>query len=138
MDTANVNDPKSLEAIYPRDAFEREARLNAQDKTTVHHGLKILSAPDENGNFSLTRANQHVGETQAASHSLFLCPLLPASEQDEFIQSEGYGGPVERRDPPQDRGDPYRSFLEEVIRAAKSADFPPTDGAERLKGFHGG
>ena len=138
MDTANINDPKSLERIYPRADYEEDAHRNAQDKNTVHHGLKILSAPGSDGSFTVTRANRHVGEVQAPTHSLFVCPFLSASEQEEFAQDGNYGGPVEKQDPPREKTDPYGAFLADVILTAKSAHFPPTDGAQRLKGFHGG
>ncbi|WP_207455926.1 hypothetical protein [Azospirillum sp. SYSU D00513] len=138
MEKANVNDLSSLERVYPRDAYEEEARRNAQDKNTVHHGLKILSAPDGEGNFDVMRANRHVGEVPAPTHSLFVCPFLPAAEQEQFTQDRNYGGPIQKPEGTENRTDPYQAFLAQVVATAKSADFPPTDGEERLKGFHGG
>ena len=139
METANVNDPASVETIYSRADFEREARLNAQDKTTIQHGITILSAPDGDGNFSLMRASRHVGEVGESSHSIFVGPSLKTSEHGAFIQNDtGYGGPIEQHDPPKEPADPYRLFVEEIFQAVRSADFPPDVPPERLKGFHGG
>ena len=112
METANINDPASFERIYSRTDFEREARLNSQDKTTVQHGIAILSAPDGDGNFSVTRANRHVGEVGESSHSIFIGPSLEAPE--------------------------YGLFVEGVFQAVRSAHFPPDVPVERLRGFHGG
>ncbi|HYG85456.1 MAG TPA: hypothetical protein VD978_04290 [Azospirillum sp.] len=139
MATANVNDPGSLEAVYSRADFERDARLNAEDKTAVQHGVSILSAPDDAGTFSIVRADHHVGEVEESSHSIFLSPVLEPSEYGALTQDDtDYGGPVEEHSPPEESADPYQSFLEDVIRAARSAHFPDADVAERLKGFYGG
>ncbi|WP_448206458.1 hypothetical protein [Azospirillum sp. sgz302134] len=139
MQTANVNDPKSVEALYSRADFEKEARLNSQDKTTVQHGLMILSEPGPDGTFSLQRANRHVGEAQDTANSVFLCPLLNSAEYGAFVQNDtAYGGPVDPPKRPSDRADPYRAFIDDVIQAARTAHFPPGVPAECLKGFHGG
>ncbi|WP_448188005.1 hypothetical protein [Azospirillum sp. sgz301742] len=139
MPTANIHDPASVEAIYPRAEFEREARLNAQDKVTVQHGVTILSTPDGSGTFTLVRASRDVGETADSPHSIFVAPSLETSEYGAFIQNDtDYGGPVKRRDAPKDPADPYRSFVEEILQAARSARFPPAAPADRLRGFHGG
>lgn len=139
MQVANVNDAGSVEKLYSKADFETDARLNAQDKAVVHHGLKILTAPDANGDFTLIRANQHVGEEHAPVHSVFVSPFLEASEYGRFIQDgTDYGGPVEPASPPRDPADPYRSFIEDVLLAARSTHFPPALAAERLKAFLGG
>lgn len=139
MDTANINDPRSVEAIYPRAAFEEDVRRNAQDKTTVQHGLKLLAAPDAEGRFRLTRANRHVGEVEDGHHVVLLCPQLPQGEYAHFVQDDtDYGGPVEQRDPPADAEDPYRAFIADVIRTARATPPLPPIPAERLQGFRGG
>lgn len=139
METVNVNDSASLERIYSKADFDADVRLNAQDKTTVLHGLMILSVPDRDGNFTIMRANRQVGEPNETSHSIFVSPALGSAEYGAFVQNDtDYGGPVERRDPPPERTDPYRSFLQEVFQTASSAQFPPAVPAERLKGFRGG
>ncbi|MCW2241162.1 hypothetical protein [Azospirillum canadense] len=139
METANVNDPASLEKVYSKADFEADARLNAQDKTTVLHGLMILSTPGGDGSFSIMRANRQVGEVEGTTHSIFVSPTLSSAESDAFFQNDtDYGGPVEQRDAPDERTDPYRSFLRDVLETARSARFPPAVPAERLKGFRGG
>lgn len=139
VETANIDDPASVERIYSRADFERDSRLNAQDKTAIRHGITILSQPDTAGDFSLVRASRHVGEEAESTHSLFLYPELKPSEYGALIQDDtGYGGPVERHDVPEDPADPYRSFVEDVVQAARSAHFPPEAPPELLKGFHGG
>ncbi|MBP2295736.1 hypothetical protein [Azospirillum rugosum] len=139
METANVNDPTSLETLYSKADFEKDARLNAQDKTTVLHGLMILSMPGDDGSFSITRANRQVGEVEDTSHSIFVSPRLSGAESDAFVQNDtDYGGPVEQRDPPRERTDPYRAFLDDVLQAARTARFAPAVPAEKLKGFRGG
>lgn len=139
MQTANVHDPSSFESVYPRSAFDNDARLNARDKETVAHGVMILSMPDADGNFSLTPSKRHVGEPDKTTHSIFLSPSLESSEYGAFVQNDtAYGGPVEPVDAPKEPSDPYRSFVEKVMQAARSADFPPEPPAELLTGFRGG
>lgn len=139
MQTANIHDPLSIENVYPRSAFDNDARQNARDKEAVEHGVMILSMPDAEGNFSLKPSQRHVGEPDAATHSIFLSPTLESSEYGALIPSDtGYDGPIEPAEAPRTSGDPYRSFVESLIQAARDADFPPPPPAESLKGFRGG
>ena len=139
MHTANIHDPLSIESVYPRSAFDSDARLNARDKEAVAHGVMILSMPDSDGNFSLMRSKRHVGEPDKTTHSIFLSPSLESSEYGAFVQSDtNYGGPMEPVEAPQELGDPYRSFVETLMQTARDADFPPAPSADRLTGFRGG
>lgn len=139
MQTANIHDPRSIESVYPRSAFDNDARQNARDKEAVEHGVMILSMPDADGNFSLTRSQRHVGEPGATTHSIFLAPTLDSSEYGALLPSDtDYGGPVEAATVPKTPGDPYGSFVDSLIQAARGADFPPPPPAESLKGFRGG
>ncbi|OYD85145.1 hypothetical protein [Azospirillum brasilense] len=139
MQTANIHDPSSIERIYPRSAFDNDARQNARDKEAVEHGVMVLSKPDADGNFSLMRSQRHVGEPDATTHSIFLSPTLDNSVYGALTPSDtGYDGPVEPADAPEPAGDPYRSFVESLIEVARNADFPPPPPAESLKGFRGG
>ncbi|WP_353860797.1 hypothetical protein [Azospirillum formosense] len=139
MQTANIHDPSSIESVYPRSAFDNDARQNARDKEAVEHGVMILSMPDTDGNFSLTRSQRHVGEPDATTHSIFLSPTLDSAEYGALVPSDtGYDGPIEPAEAPQTSGDPYRSFVDSLIQAARGADFPPAPPAESLKGFRGG
>ncbi|QCN96899.1 hypothetical protein D3093_16445 (plasmid) [Azospirillum argentinense] len=139
MQTANIHDPLSIESVYPRSAFDADARQNARDKETVEHGVMILSMPDADGNFSLKPSQRHVGEPEATTHSIFLSPRLESSEYGALTPSDtGYDAPIEPAETPKTSGDPYRSFVESLIEAARGADFPPPPPAESLKGFRGG
>ncbi|CAO3378532.1 hypothetical protein [Azospirillum argentinense] len=139
MQTVNIHDPSSIESVYPRSAFDTDARQNARDKEAVEHGVMILSMPDADGNFSLTRSQRHVGEPGATTHSIFLSPTLDSSEYGALVPSDtGYDGPIEPAEASPTSGDPYRSFVDSLIQAARDADFPPQPPAESLKGFRGG
>jgi len=140
MATANVNEPDTVKTSYPREVFEHDARLNSNSKSTVHHGLLILSKPDGSGTFSIARANRPAGGAQAEIGSVFLCPFMGAGYGSLMQNDTAYGGSVEKDPPPADEADPYSTFIEDVITAARTADFPDPSGRddERLRGFHGG
>ncbi|ALJ37280.1 hypothetical protein D9623_14400 [Azospirillum brasilense] len=139
MQTANINDPLSIESVYPRSAFDNDARQNARDKEAVEHGVMILSMPDADGNFALKPSQRHVGEPETTTHSIFLSPTLENSEYGALNPSgSGYDGPIEPAESVKTSSDPYRSFVDSLIQAARDADFPPSPPAESLKGFRGG
>ena len=138
-DKANINDVSSLERLYSRDDFERDAAQNARDKATVLRGLKVLSAPDGEGYFAVSRASQHVGERDPEGDSVFLAPQLsqsgaaqPGSAYDNSLEPE--------KSPSASGGGEYAAFLRGVMETAKSARFKSAigRGEERLVGFHGG
>jgi hypothetical protein len=62
---ANVFRRETIEAIYPRDVFENDAGLNSTADAVVLHGVFIGSAPDEQGQFRITRATRQVGGSSA-------------------------------------------------------------------------
>ncbi|NUB26961.1 hypothetical protein [Azospirillum brasilense] len=139
MQTANIHDPLSIESVYPRSAFDNDARQNARDKEAVEHGVMILSMPDADGNFALKPSQRHVGEPETTTHSIFLSPTLENSEYGALNPSgSGYDGPIEPAESVKSSSDPYRSFVDSLIQAARDADFPPPPPAESLKGFRGG
>jgi hypothetical protein len=142
MPDANINDRGSVERLYPRDDFERDAGENSDAKATAHRGLRILSAVDPNGRFSAERGSRHVGERDPESDTVFVAPF-PAQSQAPLQQTNTYGGPVETSDPTQggqEKGDEYQAFIDRIIAAAKAAEFKPAIGRHeaRLRGFHGG
>jgi hypothetical protein len=142
MAQANINDRLTLERLYPREAFDRDSRLNAEIKTEILHGLKITSAPDETGAFRLTRASRHVAELNPEGDVVFVFPHGYRGD-DALMQGPDYGGPEERKQAPsggQDAGTAYDRFIDQVVEAAQSADFKPAIGCResRLEGFHGG
>jgi hypothetical protein len=148
MTSASIHDRASIERLYPRDAFEADAGSNAQAKTSVLKGLRILSAPDDAGAFQVTRASQHTGEAHAGDaqgrgNGLFLAPNLGANFAALMRNDTDYGGAQEKHDALDSvaaRQDDYGAFIDRVIASARAADFerPIGRGEERLKGFHGG
>lgn len=142
MAIANVNDKTTIERLYPRETFARDAGRNADAKASAQHGLRIESEPDGTGAFSLSPASRHVGEGDMRMHSLF---LAPARSYDAALEPGGaaYGGTAERQDGPAadhsaaERA--YEDFIDRVLDAARSVRFQELDAQdERLKGFHGG
>lgn len=139
MASANVNDRASIEAIYPRAAFEADAAQNARDKAAVLHGVAIASEVAESGAFALQRARRHVGENDPLGDTLFLAPFLP----DEGPRApRPYRSAGEEPDAASEaaRGDAYAHFIDGIVETARRAAFkePIGRGEERLRGFHGG
>ena len=142
MAEANVNDRDSVERLYPREDFERDAGANSDAKATVHRGLRVLSAVDLEGRFRAERGSRHVGECDPESDTLFLAPFLKQAYA-ALQQTDVYGGAAENSDAlakTAHERDEYRAFIDRIIDAAKSADFkaPIGRGEKRLQGFHGG
>ena len=142
MAEANINDRASIERLYSRADFEREAGGNSDAKATVHRGLRIVSPVDANGRFSIERGSRHVGESDPEGDTVFVAPFLRQAYAP-LQQSDTYGGPVESGDAlasSAHKADDYRAFIDRLIEAAKSADFkaPVGHGEDRLRGFHGG
>lgn len=142
MATANVNDRTTIERLYPREAFARDAGRNADPKATAQHGLRIESEPDGTGAFALSPASRALVEEDMGLHSLF---LAPTRSYDAALEPGGaaYGGTAERRDGPAAERSAaqraYESFIDRVLEAARSVRFQELDPQdERLKGFHGG
>jgi hypothetical protein len=140
MGSANVNERASVEAIYPREAFEADAARNSRGKAAVLHGLLIASEVSESGAFALQRAKRHIGENDPLGDTRFLAPFPreAALEQTPVCGAarEKAGG-LEKGER---RGDDYRAFIDQVIEAATRAEFKDAIGRheERLRGFHGG
>jgi hypothetical protein len=142
MPDANINDRSSVEQIYPRDDFDRDAGENSDAKATVHRGLRIVSAVDPDGRFKAERGLRHVGESDPESDTVFVAPFL-AQSHAPLQQTNTYGGAVETSDPAQtlqEKADDYQAFIDRIIAAAKAAEFKPPIGRHegRLRGFHGG
>ena len=76
MTAANVNDRSTVEAIYPREAFQSDAAENSRAKTAVLRGVLIASAASESGAFAFHRASRHVGEKDPLGDTRFLAPFL--------------------------------------------------------------
>jgi hypothetical protein len=142
MPDANINDPASIERLYPREDFERDGGENGRAKATVHRGIRILSPVAPDGRFSAERGTRHVGEADPEGDTVFLAPFLTEANAP-LQQGAAYGGPVEAGDASDiaaQKSDDYRAFLDRVAEAAKAAEFKSPIGRheERLRGFHGG
>jgi hypothetical protein len=142
MAQANVNDRASVERLYPRAEFERDAAANSDAKATVLRGLRIVTRPDGNGNFTAERTSRHVGERDPEGDTVFLAPYFGRAYAP-LQQSEAYGGAEESADAAAtaaNKADDYDAFIDRMIAAARSADFKPPIGRaeERLRGFRGG
>ena len=123
MATANIHDPRSIERIYPRDAFASDASGNDRGKVETLKGVRITAAPDETGDFGLEPAALHAGEAPSAT---FLAPFHRATAQEGATE-----------DPDPQLG--YEAFLDEIVEAAKRfgfrADASPGPGDPRLRGL---
>ena len=97
MAQANVHDRLTIERLYPRDAFDRDLRKNADVKTEILHGIRVMSAPDANGDFILARASRHVAEQNPEGDVIFVFPHRYQGD-DALMQGPDYGGPEEKSD----------------------------------------
>ena len=122
MATANIHDPSSIEQIYPPDAYASDASENERRKPAVLKGVRVTSAPDEAGDFTIERATQQVGEVPGA---VFLAPFHRATAQEDAAVN------------PESR-DGYEAFVSDIIEAAVRfgyrAEESPGRGDARLRG----
>jgi hypothetical protein len=140
MQCVNINKRETLEAYYPQDSFLHDANHNAMARTPVMHGLCILSAPDAEGTFKITKAHHSVAE-EGVDHDVVM--LYPRRDDDNhwFDKSEPDATKaVHIKDHPIDLSHLYGDFIDRVIEAARNAHFPTSigRGEPRLQGFHGG
>ncbi|HWI28052.1 MAG TPA: hypothetical protein VN668_13850 [Stellaceae bacterium] len=131
MSQANIGDRNSIERIYPRAVFLREANANSRAKASVLRGLSILSSPDTAGDFSLVRAAQHAGEREAGEGAVFLCPFAQATSRGAEYPTATAGGAAA------EDADPYAAFITRVLETARTAQLPEPTGLHdpRLKGL---
>ena len=142
MPEANINDRSSVEGLYPREDFDRDAGENADAKATVHRGLRIVSPVDRDGRFSAERGSRHVGESDPEGDTVFVAPYL-ATGLAPLRGTDAYGGPTDTDVAPGGGGrkdQDYQAFIDRIIEAARAAEFKPAVGRheDRLRGFHGG
>ena len=123
MPKANIHCPKTLEQVYPSDAFASDAAENGPATSEVLLGVRILSAPDEGGDFEFERARQHVGEVATPAF------LAPHRREDRLI-SCGRDSPAAQSA----QSDPrhgYAAFLADIIAAAQQFGFEPEKSPSR-------
>jgi hypothetical protein len=140
MQSVNINQRETLESYYPLDSFVHDANQNARGKAAVMHGLRILSAPDGDGAFKITKAQHNVAEDTTDQDALFLYSVRD-DDNNWFDKGEAdTSKAVHAKQHPVDVSELYRGFIDRVIEAARNAKFQPDigRGEPRLKGFHGG
>jgi hypothetical protein len=119
---ANIDDRRSIERLYPPDAFARDAAENDRPRIEILKGVRIASAPDADGNFAMEPAAQYTGEVPG---TLFLAPFprRAAGEPAGDDPDPRYG---------------YNAFIDEIIDAARRhgyrADESPGPDDPRLRG----
>ena len=119
---ANIHDRRSIERIYPPEAFAVDAAENQrQPANELVRGVRIVSPPDESGAFELDPAARHLGEDPS---TVFLAPCRPTGTKAHAST-----------DP--DRG--YDEFIDDIIAAAQqfaaTARPSPGPGDPRLHGL---
>ena len=123
MPKANIHRRETIEQVYPPDAFASDAAENGPATNEVVLGVRILSAPDEGGNFEFERARQHVGEAGAPTF------LAPQRREDRLINS-GRDSPAAQSAQPDPRQG-YGDFLADIVAAAQKFGFEPEKSPSR-------
>jgi len=140
MQSVNINQRETLESYYPQDSFVHDANQNAMAKAHVMHGLRILSVPDAEGVFKVTKAQHNVVSDDISQDAL----LLYSVRDDDnywFDKSEADATKaIHVKEHPIDVLKLYRDFIDRVIETARNAHFQTAIGRDepRLHGFHGG
>jgi hypothetical protein len=122
MDKANVHDRRSIERIYPPDAFARDAGENDRARIAMLKGVRVVSAPDDNGDFEVSPAAQYSGEVAG---TVFLAPFhRRATSEHGAANPDPHHG--------------YDEFIDDIIEAAwrhgYRAAASPGPGDARLRG----
>ena len=140
MQSVNIHQRETIESYYPLDSFVHDANQNARGKADVMHGLRILSAPDGDGAFKVTKAQHNVAEDASHEDTLFLYSVRD-DDNNWFDRAEPDASKaVHAKEHPVNVSDLYRGFIDRVIETARNAHFQPDigRGEPRLQGFHGG
>lgn len=124
MIKVKIDDRAALERAYPPDAYGTDSAENATASNEAVSGVRILSAPDSAGEFSLERGRRQVGE---AASAVFLAPYRPTGNA---------GAPEAAAANP---GAGYEAFLDEITEAARRFGFRPGEtpgqGDPRIRGL---
>ena len=133
MTKVNANDRATLEQAYPAGAFAQDAARN-ETPSALQSGVRIGSAPDDEGWFELERAARHAGEPETPHF------LAPARLVEELVERGHDRAARQVATPDPARG--YVQFLDDIVDAARRfgfrADESPGRDEPRLKGFRGG
>jgi hypothetical protein len=107
-----------IEALYPRETYESEARENSHARAKVLRGLRIERASGAEGEVRIVRAARHASQTAGARNTIFLCPYMGHSYA-LFSLARGVHGPVvENADPFERHPEEYDAFIGRVVAAA--------------------
>ena len=123
MPKANIHRRGTLEAVYSADAFASDSAQNGRVPNTVLCGVRVLSAPDAEGNFELERATRQVGETVSANF------LAPYRREDRTVDAGRDSPTPVSADPHPQAG--YAAFLDDIVAAAQRFGFKPEDSPGR-------
>jgi hypothetical protein len=117
MPKANIQRRNTLEEVYPPDAFASDAAKNGRVPNTVLSGVRILSAPDDAGDFEFERATQQIGEAASASF------LAPHRREDRTVDASRDSPTTVSADPDPRAG--YEAFLADIVAVAQRFGFEP-------------
>jgi len=145
---ANINNRPSIERIYPICALAVDAAQNAkQPANEFVWGVRVLSAPDDGGEFEIAPGSRHAGEVHgetffAAYRTLCglhtLATLYRGKGSDsKTLPTSRIGQPYALVNP--DPKDEYETFIRTIIAAAPRVGFrrneSPGPGDARLRGL---
>jgi hypothetical protein len=124
MIKVKIDDRAALERAYPPDAYAADTVENLVVSNEAMSGVRILSAPDSAGEFSLGRGRRQIGE---AASTVFLSPYRPAGDA---ATPEALTANLRAA---------YDAFLGEIIEAAQQFGFRPDEalgrGDPRIRGL---
>ncbi len=124
MPKVKLEDRAALERAYPPDAFAADTAHNAATSSEAISGVRILSAPDDAGEFSFERGSRQVGE---ASSVAFVAPYRRRGNagEPEAVSSDPCAG--------------YQAFLDDIVDAARRFGYKPEEspgqGDPRIRGL---
>ena len=108
---------EQIEAIYPRETYESEARENSHARAKVLRGLRIERASGAEGEVRIVRAARQASHVGGARGTIFLCPYM-GHGYGVFSLGRGVHGPiVENTDPFERHPEEYDAFVGRVIAA---------------------
>jgi len=117
MPTANIQHRKTLEEVYPPDAFASDAAFNGQVTNEIILGVRILSAPNAEGDFIFERSRQHVAEVAIPRF------LVPHRREEILTNTEENSLAIGAARPRLPAG--YAEFLDDIVAAAQQFGFDP-------------
>jgi hypothetical protein len=131
MPIANIQRRDSIARVYPPDAFASDATHNGQVTNAIVLGVRVLSAPNVDGDFVFERSSQHIGEAATPTF------LIPHRREKARPNTGGDRPPAKAALP--DPRDEYVEFLDDIVNAAQRCGFEleksPGRNEPRLQGL---